>query len=547
MTGIKVIRRDSARDARTLSEIAAIVQSGRTDEAAARARAALDDGLVHPMLLNLRSYWHDGQGRTDAALADLRLAHRLDPGEPFVRSALGILLGRLGKWNEAIPLMQETLRQTPDAAACFNLGWAYEFTGELARARDCFEQAVARDPDFAEAHAHLASLAWRRADWQAAEDAGIRALARDPHNAVALSVLAATALARRDLPQTDELLARLGDTARLPTDQAALALTTLGDLRDAEGRTAEAFAAYAERNRRKFRDAAPQFDRPGNTATDYARWLADHFAALPAGWNGPAPPPDPRGGATGHVFLVGFPRSGTTLAENVLASHPDVVALDERDTLGEAARALLVTDDGLAWLAALTPDEIAEHRRVYWQRVAGYGAKVEGKLFLDKYPLSSLKLPLVKKLFPDAKILFALRDPRDVIFSCFRRAFALNGSMFELLDLERGARFYDAVMTLAAIYREKLGLPWHVLRYEVLVADFEGEMRAVCDFIGLSWDAQMRDFAEHAKARTIKTPSSTQVVRGLYREGAGQWRPYAQQLAPAIAILDPWIKHYGYE
>jgi hypothetical protein len=119
--------------------------------------------------------------------------------------------------------------------------------------------------------------------------------------------------------------------------------------------------------------------------------------------------------------------------------------------------------------------------------------------------------------------------------------------MFELLDLERGARLYAAVMTLSMLYREKLGLAWHTLRYETLVDDFEGEMRRVCEFIGLEWDARMQDFGALSRDRTIKTPSSTQVVRGLYREGAGQWQAYASQLAPAIAILEPWVRRFGYE
>jgi len=110
-----------------------------------------------------------------------------------------------------------------------------------------------------------------------------------------------------------------------------------------------------------------------------------------------------------------------------------------------------------------------------------------------------------------------VRDPRDVLLSCFRRSFSLNSSMFELLSLERGARLYSEVMDISAVYRRTLGLAWHPLRYESLVEDFEGEMRAVCGFLGVAWDEQMRNFAELSRARTIKTPSSVQVLRGLTR------------------------------
>jgi len=548
MSGIKIVRRDAARDAQVIAEIAQVTQTGEIARASEMARAALDSGLINPMLLNLRAWWHEQQGNSAQALADLQLALSLDPRDLKVRNPLGILLGRLGRWKEAIAVMEETIRMAPDQAeAWFNLGWAREFTGELQEARRSFEQAAALDPLFAAPQAHLASLAYRRSDWAAAEELGGNALAIEPGQPVALTALAMTALARRDLAATEARLAQLGDLSRLEPTEAALAQTALGDLRDAQGRHAEAFAAYAARNARKFREAAGWFDRAGNTATDYVNWLAAYFAKTE--WTPPPAetPPDGRDGAIGHVFLVGFPRSGTTLLENVLASHSRIAALDERDTLGEAAMAFLSGEEGRAKLARLSPAEIETHRTLYWQRVRRFGAQVQGKVFVDKYPLSSIKLALVAKLFPDAKILFALRDPRDVIFSCFRRSFSLNPSMFELLDLERGARLYAAVMTLSMLYREKLGLAWHTLRYESLVDDFEGEMRRICDFIGLEWDARMQDFAALSRDRAIKTPSSTQVVRGLYREGAGQWQAYASQLAPAIAILEPWICHFGYK
>jgi tetratricopeptide (TPR) repeat protein len=548
MSGIKIIRRDTSRDARIIAEIADVTQTGQIARASEMARAALDNGLINPMLLNLRAWWHEQNGHSAQALADLELALSLDSRDLKVRNPLGILLGRLGRWNEAVALMEETAKMAPDQAeTLFNLGWAREFTGELQQARRRFEQAAALDPLFAAPLAHLASLAYRRADWAAAEELAGKALAIEPQQPVALTALAMTALAQRDLTATEARLAQLGDLSKLDSTEAALAQTALGDLRDAQGRHAEAFAAYAARNARKFREAEDRFNRPGTTATDYVNWLAAYFAqsewsALPA-----EIPPDRSDGAIGHVFLVGFPRSGTTLLENVLASHPRVAALDERDTLGEAAMTFLSGEEGRAKLARISPAEIQAHRAIYWQRVRRFGAEVEGKVFVDKYPLSSIKLALVAKLFPGAKILFALRDPRDVLFSCFRRSFSLNPSMFELLDLERGARLYSAVMTLSMLYREKLGLPWHTLRYETLVRDFEGEMRRVCDFIGLEWDARMRDFAALSRDRTIKTPSSTQVVRGLYREGAGQWQAYASQLAPAIAILEPWVRRFGYE
>ena len=194
----------------------------------------------------------------------------------------------------------------------------------------------------------------------------------------------------------------------------------------------------------------------------------------------------------------------------------------------------------------LKDSELEPYRAAYWNRVRHFGADVAGKVLVDKYPLSSIKLPIVAKLFPAAKVLFAVRDPRDVVLSCFRRNLAMNASMFEYLSIDRAALFYDSVMRLCAIYRQRLDLDWHQIRNESLVEDFEGEARKACEFMGLAWDAQMNDFAVHARSRTIRTPSSVQVVKGINSDGVGQWRHYRNEMAPATALLQHWIETFGY-
>jgi hypothetical protein len=163
-----------------------------------------------------------------------------------------------------------------------------------------------------------------------------------------------------------------------------------------------------------------------------------------------------------------------------------------------------------------------------------FGVEPRGRVFIDKMPLASVQLPLIAKLFPNARILFARRDPRDVILSCFRRRFGMNPSMYQLLTLEGAAAYYDAIMRLAELYRELLPLPQHLIRYESLVEDFETTARLTCAFVGLEWDAAMLDFAAKARTRGISTPSAAQVARGLNREGQGVWRRYREQMAPVL-------------
>jgi hypothetical protein len=161
-------------------------------------------------------------------------------------------------------------------------------------------------------------------------------------------------------------------------------------------------------------------------------------------------------------------------------------------------------------------------------------------------PLYSVFLCLVAKLFPHAKVLFALRDPRDVVLSCFRRRFVMTQQMYELTTLESAASYYDGVMRLADMYREKLGLEICDLRHEDMIADLQGETRRLCDFLGLTWSAAMEGFARTASTRSVNTPSGPQLARGLSTQGVGQWRRYRDALAPVLPKLEPWATRFGY-
>ena len=255
---------------------------------------------------------------------------------------------------------------------------------------------------------------------------------------------------------------------------------------------------------------------------EYVGWLGTYFRNTEnTGWaNRGRPSSDPQ-----PVFLVGFPRSGTTLLEQVLASHPRVTTLEEKEAFATGARDLMDRPANLERLAVLDEAALTQYRDAYWTTMALDKNSVGNKIIVDKLPLNTVKLPLIAKLFPGAKILFAVRDPRDVVLSCFRRRFRMNPSMYEFLTLEGAAQFYASVMRLADLYRTKLPLDIHEIHYENLIEDFELEVRAVCAFIGIEWNDEMLRFSEHAKQRSIATPSSTQVARGLYRRGHGPMEP----------------------
>ena len=532
-----------------LEQVDAALRRSDTGLAAQLAAQALADGIEHPALLNLAAQARYGEGRFEAAVALLKRARLLSPKDPHVLNSLGVCLRATGRLDMAMEAYEAAIRADPRLAAPhYNRASVLEGLDDIPAARAGYEKAAGLDRGYVDPIASLAWLAAQNGDAAEARAYGQRAVALAPANVLARMALASADLHAQDLPAASRRLEELQRDPQLTPTNRAIVLGLIGDLDDAAGRPAEAFAAYQAANAELKRLHAARFEAPGmEGALARVQRLAAWFASAdPEPWR-QAPEARPRAAdPAAHVFLVGFPRSGTTLLENVLAAHPQVVSLEERDCLAAAIEAGLGSNEGLQRLSRISPGEAARQRDAYWAAVRGFGVEPRGKVFIDKMPLMSVNLPLVAKLFPGARILFARRDPRDVVLSCFRRRFGMTPSMYQLLTLEGAAAYYDAVMQLSNVYEGLLALPRRLVRYESLVEDFDGTARAACEFLGLQWSEDLRDFAAKARTRGITTPSAAQVARGLNRDGQGTWRRYLPQMAPVLPMLRPWVEAFGY-
>ena len=539
----------AARRQQWLEQIDGTLRSYGMAAAGQLALQALADGVEHPAVLNLAASVRYGEGRIDEAASLLKRARSLAPKDAHILNSLGVCLKALGDTDGALRAYEAATRADPGlAAAHFNRGSILEERSDISGARLAYERATALDPNYVEPLAGLAWLDAQAGDTDSARSRTHRALTLSPSNVLALLALASADLQDRDLAAAADGLATLQQDPALTPLNRSIVLGLAGDLLDAQDRPAEAFAAHTASNAQLKTLNAAHFEAPGQeSALDQVRRLAAWFdTADPQLWRESSPSRPRASDPKAHVFLVGFPRSGTTLLENVLAAHPEVVSLEEKDLLAPAAASYLASNEGLVRLARIGSGEALRQRDAYWAMVRGHGVEPRGKVFIDKMPLASVQLPLVAKLFPNARVLFARRDPRDVVLSCFRRRFGMNPSMYQLLTLEGAAAFYDAVMGLSERYREILPLAQHIVRYESLVEDFEGTVRSACDFLGLEWDTGMADFAARARSRGISTPSAAQVARGLNREGQGAWRRYEGQMNPILPLLAPWVERFGY-
>lgn len=532
------------------AEVAAAVDAGDLTSAIAMAKAALAEGLEVPLFYNLAAHEEETCGRLPEAMALLGKAWKLAPRDTLIINAMGANLMKQAKAGDAVRLHDIAIAIDPVMPQAFyHKGQALASLSRLDDAREAYERAIVLWPDYADAHAGLAWTAQRQGKAQEAVELAMRALELDSGQDGAELVLAEVQNDRGESAQAQARVETILGRKELAAEIRPRALSLKGDALARQGRAAEAFSAYVAANDELAQIYAPRFTGEGATnVLDMVESLIAYFGrADNAQWAEAPPAPTPRDGdAAGHVFFVGFPRSGTTLLENVLGSHPKIATLDEREVLIDASRELFADPATLERLAHLDDATADRWRADYWEKARAYRPDLAGKIFIDKMPLNTVILGLIAKLFPGAKVLFAVRDPRDVVLSCFRRLFGMNPATFQLLTLDGAARYYDAVMRLATIYRDLLPLPVHVVRYEGLVADLKAEVEAVCAFIGVDWDDSMWDFAEHSRARPIRTPSAKQVRRGLYADGVDQWKPYTEQLAPVLPLLAPWIEKFGY-
>jgi tetratricopeptide (TPR) repeat protein len=537
--------RDLDADLKTLNTVLTLAQNRDFERAAALAEKTLASGFEHPLLLNVAATRLEQEGRFEDSLRLLERAVAISPGDIGARNALSMCLQRLDRPAEALDHVDKLLKAHPGLGfAHANKGNALISLGLLGRAKQSHLRALELEPANFVAMAALASIATHRGEHGEARRWAEQALAVSPGFPEAVQSLAAADLASGATSRAAALLERLILDPRAGPSDRANASGLLGDVLDAAGRYAEAFAAYTTCN-----EALRQIHRRfanGTSVLEYTRALSAAMAELSHRWLPTAAPGATADDPREHVFLIGFPRSGTTLLEVVLDGHPQVVSIEEHELLTDGLLRFMREPNTLEPLMRAEESQLSVPRGAYWDAVRKAGVDPAGRVFVDKHPLNTLKLPLIARLFPRAKILFAIRDPRDVVLSCFRRRFKMNSAMYELLTLPGAAEFYAAVMEFADRVRPLLELEWHAVRYESLAADLEREMRTVCSFLGIEWAAGMGDFAGRVQARERATPSTAQLARGLERSGVEPWRHYEMPLQPILPMLEPWVERLGY-
>jgi tetratricopeptide (TPR) repeat protein len=355
---------------------------------------------------------------------------------------------------------------------------------------------------------------------------------------------AALAMRRGAYAEADALYQRVLACAIDGESQASAAFG-LASARDRQGQYPEAWRALQKAHAIQLdiaRNVVPELLAPDSRPLQLTGGNVEHGAR--ADWKPLSPP----GSRQSPVFVVGFPRSGTTLLEQMLDAHPDFQSMDERAYIHDLIEGMeLVGQQYPADLANLTQQDADQLRSVYRRMVGEVLPDLGERRLVDKNPLNMLCLPMIMRLFPHARIILCLRHPCDVLLSCSMQPFRSPAFMVLCSSLQRLAQGY--VRAFEQWHHDIEVLAPHVLewRYESVVSQFDDQVARLGQFLETADTSPMTRFAEHARhKRFISTPSYAQVTEGVHRKAVDRWQNYREQFEPVLPVLQPWIDRLGY-
>ncbi|MGD1087843.1 MAG: sulfotransferase [Verrucomicrobiota bacterium] len=479
----------------------------------------------------------------------LERASRLDPANPSLLFILGQRYGLRYDYAAAERHFDKAVRLTTRKSEA--LAIAGQLSTDFAShqvAEHYFQQALEQKDTPPETFARLAELYERLHRLEDASKLAEQALQLDANCALARLTQARLSRQAGHLEEAEKILRRvLGSAQR---EMRIRGYYELGAILDRQGRYDEAMTAFLEAKAMLRPDTQPLLAQVQANRIVAKKTLADFTAETMHRWFDFGPQLQPLRCLS---FLGGHPRSGTTLLEQVLDSHPDIVSAEETqvfvDDVFNPLKANLPGGAPLAILDAARADALQQSRARYFHSMELCLNNVIGdRMLIDKNPQTTLLLPAYIRIFPEIKILVALRDPRDVVLSCFMQCYVpVTSGNVTYLSLEETTEGYAHLTENWKIFSSLIKNPWLEVRYEDVVADLESVSRRVLDFLGVSWDASVLRFDEHARSKRVRSPTYADVTQPVYKRALGRWRNYRKYLEPCLHRLEPFAKALGYE
>ncbi|NKB21658.1 MAG: tetratricopeptide repeat protein [Alphaproteobacteria bacterium] len=518
---------------------AALNDAGRFEEAGENYRIAL---TINPSFAEA----HNNLGgvymnlrHVDEAEACYRKAIEIQPEFSEAHNNLGNACREKGWLDEAVENYQKSILLDPEFSEAYrNLGSVYKDQSKISNAVDAYNTAIKLNPEGAEACTNLGELYELVSQLDEAEACFENALAISPGYPNATIGLSVIKRRRGETQQAIDLLEGIPEEDLSVTNGYRVRFE-LGKLYDLLGKTDEAFNHLVQGNRLQFDSRATNV-RP----EEYVELIDSIAKTTTTALAVAIQSKDVSKEFETPVFLVGFPRSGTTLLDQILDSHPRLQVMEERPALDSAVAEIGGYPDAIA---NLSDDDLYSLRSQYFEVVDQYMDRKADTILVDKLPLNIIHTALIAKLFPDARIILAMRHPCDVVLSNFMQMFQLNNAMGNFYSVGQASKLYDRVMGLWLRSAELLPLNVHLSRYEDLVLDVEGSAHSLLEFLDVGWDDAVLDHTAHARQRgKINTPSYSQVTEPIYQRARFRWLRYESQLSAVLDVLEPYAIAFGY-
>lgn len=483
-------------------------------------------------------------GSPAAAVEAFQQSTQQDPDDPRIPQhlVLALLAGR--RLFEAETVVDTALEKWPESAELLDAsGMVLMAQGRHAQARVVLERARAVAPDFPGAYGNLAILYEQVNHLDSALDIVEQGLKRWPAHHT-LRFVRARCLRR--LGKYAEAQLALQELLRgETTDKLHVDIEyELGWCADGLDQVADAYRHFTQAN--LLAEKLPAYN--ATRGADYLRMLITLHKQFEQSWVASwrsLPFPEKSEDLT---FIIGFPRSGTTLLDTMLGAHPEFRVLEEPATIQAILERLAMVAGGYPpGLATLTLEQQMGLRSAYFQSAASHPTASGGQRLLDKSPFNTAHAGLIQRIFPEAMLIFVVRHPCDVCLSCFMNNFEMNSGTQHFTRLETTVRLYCQVMALWMTYIKILPLRYQVVRYEDLVKQPEQELRRLLDSIGVAWSDNVLRHTAHAMGRGhVPTPSYAQVNLPLYADACDRWRRYADVMQHFLKELQPYIEAFGY-
>ena len=530
----------------------------------------------HVLYVNLGNTLQE-LNRIDDALENFRKAILLKPDFAETYFNLANTLQRAEQYPEAVVVYKQAIDLNPKHAVAFNnLGLALSKLGSLKEAETQYENALKLMPNYYEGHLNIGNLHYGLQRFEEAEEDYQKAIAIQPNYADAylnlcevyektnrlpdvlsvvkkardkvsskkdeLLLFEAFGLFRQDRFQfVEEIISKI-NSDKLSKNRKTTFLKLKADWLHHQEKFDGAFEAYEHMNNNVKNSAEYQMCSP-DQYYDAQREKICEIGSLQetlkfrniiqAKWFQP-------------VFLIGFPRSGTTLLDTILRSHSGIDVVEEQPLVSKMM-AKLGEAKSIADIEAIDVKSAKFLSDIYLHELEKSINICENILVVDKLPLNILSIPIINKVFPDAKFILALRHPLDCVLSCWMQNFKLNAAMANMVDLDRTVDFYCTSMEMLKLCEKRYSIDIHPIRYEDLVSDFTETIANLMNFLELSWEDQLKSYQKTALSRAkINTPSYSQVVKPIYETAAYRWKRYEDHLQLQKLKLAHWITEFGY-